>query len=110
MDEDNRYDGVLRELGKLYAAWQEHQARIATEIGEYKKTVNSAIGILGQESIRFQADTQKRLETDAAQREQRQRHADRKDIAVLTSVGCLIVLNALAVLVLIGTVAYLIWR
>lgn len=98
MDEDNRYEGVLRALGELHTAWQEYQTRISLEITEYKKTVNNAISLLAQESIVSQRDTKQRLEADTQQREQRQKRADRKDIAVLSGVGCLIVLNVLAII------------
>jgi len=109
-DEDSKYHGVLRALGDLVKDFQEFKAQIGAEINEYKKTVNSALGILGQESVKFQSDTLKRLETDATQREQRQRHADRKDMAVLGGVGCLIVLNVLAVCVLAGGIIYLVLK
>lgn len=110
MDDDSKYSSMLRAFGDLVKDFQEFRSQISTEINEYKKTVNSALGILGQESVKFQSDTLKRLEADATQREQRQKHADRKDIAVLGGVGCLIVLNVLAVCVLIGTIIYLVVR
>lgn len=107
--DDDRYTGVLAELSKLYAAWQDYQARLSNEIAEYKKTVNSAISILGQEAIASQSDTKQRLEADAQQREQRQKRADRKDIAVLLGVGCLIVLNGLAIITLAIVLIVLYW-
>jgi hypothetical protein len=108
--DDDRYHGVLRALGDVVREWQEFKAQLSGEIAEYKKTVNTAIAILGQESFASQADTKQRLEADAQQRAQRQTRSDRKDIAVLAGVGCLIVLNAAAITALVIVLIVLNWR
>ena len=110
MDEDNRYEGVLRALSELHAEWQEFKGQLSGEISEYRKTVNSAISILGQEAIKFQRDTEQRLEADSTQREQRQKKTDRKDIAVLVGMGCLIVLNFIGFGAALGVIIWLLVR
>jgi hypothetical protein len=109
-DDNDKYAGVLHALHDLHVSWQAYQAQLSTEIAEYKKTVNAAISILGNEAIKFQKDTTDRLEADAAQRQQRQTRSDRKDIALLSGVGCLIVLNVLAIVILAAVLIIQNWR
>lgn len=108
--DDDRYAGVLAALGDLHREWQAFKAQLTTEIAEYRKTVNAAISILGQEAIKFQHDTEQRLTTDAQQREQRQRRSDRKDMAILFGMGCLIVLNFIGIGVALGAIIWLAFR
>ena len=108
--DDDRYDGVLRALRDLHEEWQQFKAQLSTEITEYRKTVNSALSILGQEAIKFQHDTEQRLVVDSTQREQRQRRSDKKDLAVLVGMGCLILLNFIGIGVALGTILYLALR
>jgi hypothetical protein len=110
VNDEDRYHGVLTALSELHAEWQQFKGQLSGEITEYRKTVNSAISILGQEAIKFQHDTEQRLSADSAQREQRQRKSDRKDIAVLIGMGCLIVMNFIGIGVAIGTIVWMLMR
>jgi hypothetical protein len=110
VDDDDRYQDVLSELGKLYASWQEFKAESVALIVEHRKTVNSAISSLAQEALNAQDDTKKRLEADATLRAARQTHTDRKDVALLSGLGCLIVVNALALLTLAIVLIAQNWR
>lgn len=98
--DDDKYDGVLNALSELHATWQEFKAESVALLVEHRKTVNSAISSLAQEALESQADTKTRLEADAQLRAARQKHTDRKDIAILGGVGCLILLNGLAIVTL----------
>lgn len=106
-DEEWR-QSILAAYGELARDVRAFQAQIESAIAEYKKTVNTAIAILGQEAIAFQSETKQRIAQDAADRIARQRRTDRKDIAVLTALGCLIVANALAIGATIVAVAWFI--
>ena len=109
-DDDYRFDGVLAELSKMYTSWQEFKLETTALIVEHRKTVNSAISSLAQEALESQDDTKKRLEADAKQRETRQKRADRKDIALLSGLGCLIVLNGVAIVALAIVIIVMNWR
>ena len=110
MDDDTQYSGVLRALSELHTDWQAFKAETIALIVEHRKTVNSAISSLAQEALESQDDTKKRLEADAKQREMRQRRADRKDIALLSGLGCLIVLNGVAIVALAIVLIVMNWR
>lgn len=106
--DDDRYAGVIAELGKMWHEFQDFKTQLSTEIAEYKKTVNAALSILGQEAIKFQHDTEQRITADQAARRERQKVTDRKDIAVLIGMGCLIVMNFIGIGVALGVLAWLV--
>jgi hypothetical protein len=108
--DDDKYDGVLKALSELHATWQEFKAESLALIVEHRKTVNSAISSLAQESLESQADTKQRLAADSAMREKRQTRTDRKDFAVLSGVGCLLIANGMALLALAVLVIWLLSR
>jgi len=110
VDDNDRYQDVLSELGKLYAIWQEFKAESVALIVEHRKTVNSAISSLAQEALESQSDTKQRLETDSRARESRQKHTDRKDMALLIGLGCLLIVNGVALLALACMVLWLLFR
>jgi len=109
-DEESRYDAVLKELTKLVGTWRDFKDETVALIVEHRKTVNSAISSLAQESLESQADTKQRLAADSAMRETRQKRTDRKDFAVLSGVGCLILINGLAIIVLAIVLILMYWR
>jgi ABC-type multidrug transport system fused ATPase/permease subunit len=138
-DDDSKYNGVLQALRDLHVSWQSYQTQLGTEITEYKKTVNNAISLLAQEALKFQADTKERLVNDATDRTTRQQFVDkeaerrekeaerwrmdataanaafqkragRERIALLSGVGCLIVVNVLALLALAVVLIIQNWR
>jgi len=108
--DDDKYAGVLKALSELHTTWREFKAESVALLVEHRKTVNSAISSLAQEALESQADTKQRLETDAALRLTRQRHTDRKDFAVLSGVGCLLVANGVALVALAVLVIWLLFR
>jgi hypothetical protein len=105
-DDQPPYDLVMKELTRLYGDWRDWQEQVRGEITEYKKTVNNALSLLGQEALNFQDATRKRLEQDRTERLSRQKRADIKDAAVLGMTGCLV----LFVLLLIGLLVMLLWQ
>jgi len=136
--EDDQYTGVLGALRDLHVTWQEYEKRITAEILEYKKTVNNAISLLATEAIKFQADTKERLGADATERTARQlfvdHEAERRDDAdkqrrkdasaehaafqkragreragIMSLLGCLILVNALALLALAVVLIAMYW-
>jgi hypothetical protein len=127
--DDSKYDGVLGALRDINIAWQEYQKQLSAEILEYKKTVNSALSILGMEAVKFQNDTRDRLTTDAAERLSRQQFVDneaarrdeadkerrkeataehaafqtranRERLGIMGAMGCLVFVNITALIVL----------
>lgn len=138
-DNETAYERVLKVLSELHTNWRDYQAQLGTEITEYKKTVNSAISILGMEAIKFQNDTRDRLAADASERltrqqfvdsesarretsaEQRratdtaqhtahQQRSDRKSLIMLGGMGCLLVVNGAALIALAAVLIAMYWR
>jgi len=104
-----------------------------------QKTVNTAISLLAQEAFKHQSDTSRRLEEDASERRARQQHVDseaqrrddadkerRKDASAEHAafqkragreraglgalLGCLIIVNAIALITLAALLIALYWR
>ena len=109
-DEESRYDAVLKVLTQLEGRWKDFRDETTALIVEHRKTVNSAISSLAQEALESQDDTKKRLEADSALRAKRQTRTDRKDWALGVSMGCLIVLNGLALIALAIVLILQNWR
>jgi len=74
--DDDQYSGVLKVLSELHASWLAYQQQLTGEILDYKKTVNTALASLGQEAIKHQRDTAKRIEDDTIERRSRQAQVD----------------------------------
>lgn len=98
---------ALEDVSRLFKEHKSEQSLLFTEL---RKTVMSAMSQLSDESLRFQADIRDRLSADADLRAPRQKRADRKDIAVISSIGCVVIVSMLAACANAGVLAWLIWR
>lgn len=92
-------DDLRQDFLDLVRRYGELEAQLRTEIAEYRKTVNTALGLLSKELLEF-------IDRDVAERRARQRRQDYKDLA-LGSIGCLVVAFGC---ILIGLLVWRIWQ
>lgn len=98
-------DWLRQDFLDLVSKFGELERRLSAEIAEYKKTVNTAIGMLSQESFEFQARRNQDRAEDTAERKARQRRQDIKDV-IIALIGLLtlfILCSIIALLVYLVT-------
>lgn len=86
---------MLKAIKEVYE--QFHQLR--AEVTEYKKSVNNAFLILSKELLDF-------TEKDVAERRERQRRQDIKDVVI----GCFLLLTVVVCCSIISVQVYLLYR
>lgn len=84
MNDDADIEHLRDMLVKVVQELHERFNELRVEVGEYKKTVNTAIMLLSREMLEFQ-------DQDRVARVKRQRRQDIKDI-VVGVIGCFVIL------------------
>lgn len=107
---DDQWEMFLSTLKEQEEKWRQFRDELTTEVREHKRTVNSAINLLGQEAFKFQKDQTEQRDQDRKERQDRQKAVDRKDRMMIGAAGCLIVMNGIALTAIVGVVIYLLTR
>jgi hypothetical protein len=93
-------DWLRQDFLDLVSKFGELERRLSSEIVEYKKTVNNAIGLLSKELFEFQSKRETDRLHDEQERKSRQKRADIKD-AVIVLFLLLTILSACSIIVLL---------
>ena len=97
---DDQHDWLRQDFLDLVAKFGELERRLSAEIVEYKKTVNTAIGLLSQELFEFQSRRETDRLHDEQERKTRQRRTDIKDV-IIALIGILTLVIGCSIIVLL---------
>lgn len=95
-DDEKQSEWLRQDFLDLVSKFGDLEQRMQSEVAEYKKTVNNALGLLYKEFLDF-------ADKDVKERRARQKRQDIKDAVI----GCIGLLTLIAVCSMIAALLYL---